>query len=202
MGKSRTIPWCLQSHRYVNHKNQRGNKSKHILRCFVLKIHNSLIFFIFGSQWWLENLTLGDFTKSLREWLPTCVFSISVREPQQWQNRSPVTTLWKFIPTHKIGEWMKWESIPPFITPAPEDEFGGRKSFPAAMPQQWRQKPHLATVFSGKTGDDLVLQIPSMEKCPSTYEQNNPVQQLAAKALQQHGFGKGCKGLPQPRPPG
>lgn len=67
-------------------------------------------------------------------------------------------------PAHKIWQWIKRESIPPFITPAREDEFGGRKSFPAAMPQQWGWKPHLPTVCSGKTGDDLDVQIPSMEK--------------------------------------
>lgn len=85
-------------------------------------------------------MALGDCTKSLREWLSTCVFSVSAREPQQWQNHSPVTNLWKIVPStqdmtvdkpriyltlHHTSTWgWGWT----------EDEFGGRKSFPAAMP--------------------------------------------------------------------
>lgn len=97
-------------------------------------------FLLLGRQWWLGNVALGDCTKSSREWLPICVFSVSAREPQQWQNHSPVTTLWNFVPStqdmtvntarihptlHHTSTWgWGWT----------ENKSEGRKSFPAGMP--------------------------------------------------------------------
>lgn len=84
-------------------------------------------------------MALGHCTKSLRQVLPTCVSSVSARELQQWLNHSPVTTLWKIVPStrdvtdkprihltlHHTSTWgWGWT----------EDEFGDTKSFPAAMP--------------------------------------------------------------------
>lgn len=114
-------------------------------------------------------------------------------------------------PAHKIWQWIKWESIPPFITPAPEDGDGLRMNLelenPALLPCLW-----MAVETEALSANSLLWKnrrwsqpsdsINGEERCPRIYQQNNTVQQLEAKAWQQHGFGKGCKGLPQPRPLG
>lgn len=137
-----------------------------------------------------------------------CIFSVSLSSGRIMLLLAPFESLY---PTHKIWEWIKWESIPPFITPAPEDGAGLRMNLgvenPSLLPCPWMAVETEAPSASSLLWRNRRWSWPSdsisgEERCPSTYGQNNPVQQLAAKALQQHGFGKGCKGLPQPKPPG
>lgn len=155
-------------------------------------------------------MALGDCTKSLREQLPTCVFSV----PESLSSGKITLLLQpceRLYPARKIWEWIKQESIPPFITPAPEDGDGLRMTLgvenPSLLPCLWMAVETEAPSANTLLWKNRRWPWPSdstngEERCPSIYEQNNSMQQQAAKALQQHGYGKGCKGLAQPRPPG
>lgn len=84
-----------------------------------------------------------------------------------------LSPLERLYPAHKIRHWKKTESIPPFLMPGWHLRMGlgqgriwGEMVAPSwhASGCQWRQKPHQPTVPSGKTGDNLNLQLPSMER--------------------------------------
>lgn len=90
------------------------------------------------------------------------------------------------------------------VAPEDEDEFWGRQSLPLAMPlDASRGRSPISQQFPLEKQETIsTSRFHQWRDGPSADTgKNDPVQQLAAKQLQQHGTGKGRKGLPQSWPP-